>query len=53
MYAVTLLVGGGAHIDVVLVVDAAADSVAFNKTVTHGGGCEGGFENLWFNNIRR
>lgn len=53
MYAVALLVGGGAHVDAVLIVDAAADSVAFNETVTHGDGCESGFEDLWFNNIRR
>ncbi|OBT53070.1 hypothetical protein VE04_07982 [Pseudogymnoascus sp. 24MN13] len=52
-YAVALLVGGGAHVDAVLVVDTAADGVALDETVTHGDGCESGFEVLWFENIRR
>lgn len=43
LYGVALLVGGGAHVDVVLVVDAAADRVAFDETVTHDDGCESGF----------
>lgn len=53
LYAVALLVGGGAHVDAVLVVDTAADGVALDETVTHGDGCESGFEVLWFENIRR
>lgn len=53
LYAVALLVGGGAHIDAVLVVDTAADGEALDETVTHDDGCESGFEVLWFGNIRR
>ena len=53
LYGMALLVGGGAHVDVVLVVDAAADREALNKTVAHGDGCESGFEVLWSDNIRR
>lgn len=53
LYGVALLVGGGTHVDAVLVVDAAADRVAFDETVAHGDGCESGFEVLWFGNIRR
>lgn len=53
LYGVALLVGGGTHVDAVLVVDAAADRVALDETVTHDDGCESGFEVLWFDNIRR
>lgn len=52
LHGVALLVGGGAHVDVVLVVDAAADRVALDETVAHGDECESCFEVLWCDDIR-
>lgn len=53
LYGVALLVGGGTHVDVVSVVDTAADSVAFDQTIAHDEECESSFEVLEFDNIRR